>query len=715
MIIEVISFATAAVLFLLLSLVLMAGRRDQPQKILLAIASFASALWASVVSYQAAYGGLLSLSQSLELFRALAWFAFLLLMAKTTYRSSKEAAARFRVIFFGISAFILGLMMLALYRISGGSVFSLIAGNDVLAGYLLVSVGGLVIVEQLYRNTPYEYRRALKYLCLAVGGMFAYDFYLYSDAMLFQRIDGELWGARGFIHAMVVPVIAIALKRNLKWAPDKDSVNLFFISRRIAFHTTALIGAGIYLLAMGIGGYFVRILGGSWGLVAQAIFLFGAALVLAILLFSGQLRASLRVLISKNFFHYKYDYREEWLRFIHSVSSGCDENLLHLRAIRAIAQIIGSPGGLLWIRKESEIIGANKNSGDYKSIARWNMEPVQHSVSVNNSMIRFLEEQQWVLSLDEYEQEPGLYKRLANLEIPKWVQEIPDAWLIVPLILHERLLGFIILARSNDNYRHFNWEDSDLLKIAGRQVASHLVQHQASQALAEARRFDEFNKMSAYIIHDLKNLIAQLSLVVNNAAKHKNNPMFMDDAVDTVENSVDKMSRLLTRLRGGVQGDSVSQVNLPILLREIVESRKKVSSHPNMILRCYEDDIYVTADRDRLTAIMGHVIQNAQDATPQDGRIKVGVTKISDCAVIDVKDTGCGMDEAFLRARLFRPFETTKGSSGMGIGVYETREYVHAMGGEIDVKSHPGKGTRFRIKLPLSASGDVVKLVQQNR
>ncbi|MHB8551844.1 MAG: ATP-binding protein, partial [Acidiferrobacterales bacterium] len=107
-------------------------------------------------------------------------------------------------------------------------------------------------------------------------------------------------------------------------------------------------------------------------------------------------------------------------------------------------------------------------------------------------------------------------------------------------------------------------------------------------------------------------------------------------------------------------------------------------------------------NRDRLSAVIGHVIQNAREATPADGRVTVRLRADRRQVVIEVEDTGCGMDEAFIRERLFRPFETTKGNSGMGIGAYETREFVRALGGDIDVFSRPGHGTIFRLHLPLA-------------
>lgn len=691
--IEVVSFAIAALFFTVLAAVLLADRRRLAQKNVLTAAAVTSAVWAAVVAYQAAFGGLLIIAEVLELVRNLTWLAFLLVMLNAVYRASSSIAIHLQFIFGGMSLFSVGLMLLAHYRISGGDALIGIAGSDVLAGHLIIAVAGLVCVEQVYRNVPVERRRTIKYLCLGIGGMFAYDFYLYSDALLFQRVSASLWDARGFIHAMVVPVIGIAISRDSQLSLGDGGIHLF-LSRRVLFHTTALLGTGLYLLAMGAGGYYVRIHGGDWGVVAQAIFLFGAALVLAILLFSGQLRASLRVFISKHFFHYKYDYRDEWLRFIRTLSSGEPETQLRERAIKAIAQIMESPGGILWMRRDND---------QFDPVARWNMDdPVPPFERANGTLIRFLEQQEWVVNLDEYGDPLGPHKTHDGPNPPEWLLTLPRAWLVVPLILHEHLLGFVVLARPHlaPVQWNFNWEDCDLLKIAGRQAASHLAQLEASSALNQARQFEAFNRLSAYVVHDIKNLVSQLSLVVTNGAKYRHNPSFVDDMMHTVQNSVDKMNRLLTNLRAGASApESKALVEISQLVTEVVTASDV--GKPIIILDCQRQDLWTRADRDRLAAVIGHVIQNARDATPRDGRIFVRLRPGDRSAVVEVEDNGCGMDETFMRERLFRPFETTKGSSGMGIGMFETREYICSLGGSIDVNSQRGRGTTVRLHLPV--------------
>jgi putative PEP-CTERM system histidine kinase len=596
-----------------------------------------------------------------------------------------------------VASFTALLIMMVVYRIFAGPYATNFLGVDLLyAGFLLMAIAGLVMVEQIMRNAHVESRRAVKYLCIGLGVIFAYDFYLYANALLFQNLDAYLWEARGFVNAMAVPVLAVAVARDPRLSLD------IFVSRRMVFHTTALLATGLYLLAIGLGGYYIRSYGGEWSNVVQVIFLFGAALVLLVLLFSGRVRANLRVLINKHFFHYKYDYRDEWLRFIHTLSSGQPDERLRERAIYSLAEIIDSPGGALWMRQMTD---------QYVPVASWQMDvPERAVVRKNHPMIEFMATREWLIDLAEFARDPELYN---NIAIPEWLERLPHAWLVVPLIVHVHLIGFIVLAQSPAQL-HFNWEDSDLIKTAGRQAAVHLAQLEASRALAEAKQFEVCNRLSAYVMHDLKNLIAQLSLVVTNAAKHKNNPLFMEDAINTVDNSVQKMTRLLANLRSdAMQVQQAENFEISAALAEVVKMMS--SSRPVPSLDLQAEGMRLQADRDRFASIVGHLIRNAQDATPDDGRIIVRLFRRADSAIVEVQDTGMGMDKEFIRDRLFRPFESTKGKAGMGIGVYESRDYIHKLGGDIEVISRVGEGTTFRVRLPVSdISENAVKLTSQD-
>jgi putative PEP-CTERM system histidine kinase len=690
------SFSTGAFLFLVLSLVLLTGQQGRSRKNALKFASIASTVWLGM-SAVSVYYDVAFFSYLIEPLRSFAWLLFLGYVMLSAVTDTKLATRRFHKTASMVASYTALLIMMVVYRIFAGPFATNFLGIDLLyAGFLVMAIAGLVLVEQIMRNAHVESRRAVKYLCIGLGVIFAYDFYLYANALLFQNLDAYLWEARGFVNAMAVPVLGVAVARDPRLSLD------IFVSRRMVFHTTALLGTGLYLLAIGLGGYYIRAYGGEWSTVVHVIFLIGATLVLLVLLFSGRVRANLRVLINKHFFHYKYDYRDEWLRSIQTLSSGQPDERLRERAIYSLAEIIDSQGGVLWMRQMMD---------QYVPVASWQMEVSEKAViRKDHPLIQFMATREWLIDLDEYERDPELYN---NIAIPEWLEEMPRAWLVVPLIVHVHLIGFIVLARSPAQL-HFNWEDSDLIKTAGRQAAVHLAQLEASRALAEAKQFEACNRLTAYVMHDLKNLIAQLSLVVTNAAKHKNNPLFMEDAINTVDNSVQKMNRLLAHLRSDtIQAQESENIELSAVLGEVV--RLMSGGKPVPSLDVQAEGIRLKADRDRFASIIGHLIRNAQDATPDDGRIIVRLFRRPDSAIVEVQDTGAGMDKEFIRDRLFRPFDSTKGKSGMGIGVYESRDYIHKLGGDIEVISRVGEGTTFRVRLPISdVDENAVKLNSQS-
>ena len=683
--IGVVSYSTGALVFLILALVLMTGERDRPFKFSLMLASLASSIWMGFTAYSSMRGWPSIISYMLEPLRDLALFAFLVRVLSAAHFDANEAKRYFRRTMGMLTAFAALLCGMLLLRVTSPAFISVIGGLDfLLAGYLVMSVLGLVFVEQLIRNTRSESRHSVKYLCIGLGALFAFDFYLYSHALLIRGVDNSLWNARGFINAIVVPIIGIAAARDPNWSLD------IFVSRRVVFHSAALLASGVYMLAMGVGGYFIHRYGGTWGAIAQVTFLFGAILVLAVLLFSSQLRAQLRVFINKHFFHFKFEYRDEWLRFIDTLTSDEPDEKLRERAIKAHADILQCPGGAMWLYRESQ---------QYELVATWQMEcPGERcTLKPDHSLIQYLRNHEWVVNIDEFS--GGLHLH-DNVQLPEWLSEVDQAWLITPMLFHDRLYGMVLLTRPQV-VPPLNWEDYDLLRIVGRQSAAHLAQLDSTLALSQAKQFEATNRLSAYVMHDLKNLIAQLSLVVTNAAKHKNNPAFMEDAIQTVDNSVNKMNRLLAHLHSGQDPAQQSgELNACKVLGEVVKTMSSGSPCPS--LDCQATGLLIRADKDRFAAVVGHVVRNAQDATSDDGSIIVRLFKQNHQAVVEVQDTGTGMDAEFIRMRLFKPFDSTKGKSGMGIGVYETREFIRGLGGDVEVISRIDEGTTMRLRIPIS-------------
>lgn len=545
--------------------------------------------------------------------------------------------------------------------------------------WVIASIAGLVLCEQVFRSTPPDGRWAIKPLCIAVAAIFGFDLFLFSDATMMRLMDSEFWAARGIAHALPIPLLLIASARNRAWSIDVA------VSRAFVFRSSALLISGMYLLAASATGYYVRLFGGEWGKAVQVVFLSAALIVLVVLFTSGSLRARVKVYINKNFFSYRYDYREEWLRFTARLSGSEAAANVYERAIGALADLVESPSGALWMRT---------SEGMYRPAASWNVSMPSGEAPADSDFIRFLGASGWVIDLEQ--PQLSALKDQGLSDLPDWLRAMPDAWLVIPMATDDGLLGFTVLLQPRAPVE-INWEVLDLLKTAARQAASYLGHITAAEALLEARQFDAFHKMSAFVVHDLKNLSAQLSLLLSNAERHVANPEFQRDMLETVKNVVERMNRLLAQLRSGeTPVERPHLVELAPLVRRV---SKAYGNHGCALDVSVEPGVRALGHEDRLERVIGHLVQNAIEASQAQSTVRVNVHRDPDGrAAIEVADEGAGMSPQFIRDELFKPFRTTK-ASGMGIGAYESRQYVAEIGGQMTVDSAPGQGTRFVILL----------------
>ena len=677
------SYLLACVGYLVLSALLQVSWRGRALGSLAIVASFCTAIWSGISAASTVLDDFNPVFLLLsELLRDAAWFLFL--FRTLSVRDDSDAPARLPWLTpVGMAVFALcAAVLVAPFVLAPGTDIATILHETGLIIWVVISIIGLLLIEQIYRNCGPAERWSLKYLCIGLGAVFAYDFYMYADALLFKQLDFGLWSARGIVTTIAVPLIAISIARNPKFDIG------IHVSRDVVLHSVTVFGAGSYLLLMASAGYFIRFYGGSWGNVLQTAFLFGSGLLLVVLLFSDRIRRRLRVLLAKHFFSYKYDYREEWLKFTRELALSSDE--VPLRVLRAIASLVGSPAGMLW---------EFADNGSQRLLVHWGVDaPRLDSAAGLDGLVRFLESTSWVVDLDEYRRSPAAYEAL---DLPRWLLDSRDNWLVVPLLFRARAIGCVVLQHS-PSHDLINWEDRDLLKTAGLQAAGQLAQYQSDRSLVQAQQFEAFNRLSAYVVHDLKNILAQQSLIVSNADRHKHKPEFVDDVIDTVRNSVARMTRLMEQMRSGARDMAAQHVNLHAIVLAVIERRARQQPVPTLLRS--DPAIFVQADRERLLTVFGHLVQNAQDATDPAGRVSLSLQRDGDWAVLEVEDSGCGMDADFVRERLFKPFDSTKGLTGMGIGAYESREFVRSLGGDIQVRSQPGTGSIFRLVLPCEAA-----------
>jgi len=581
--------------------------------------------------------------------------------------------------------------------------------RGVYLAHVLVAVVALLLIENLFRNCGREARWSVKYLCFGLGVVFCYDFFVYAEAGLLGHLDDGVYAARGIVATIAMPLMILSVARSESWPSDVH------ISRSFVFHSATLLSAGVYLMAMAAAGYSLRVFDSPWGTVSQASFLVAALLVLAIILSSGEAQARLKSFISQNFFSYRYDYRIEWLRFIDGISDSATDLTIPERVVQALANIVGSTAGNIWVKCEEDRV--------FRAVGPWNMAGVLNEVPVVEPWIEVLAAHAGVIDLKRKEVDG---KEIFQGQLPEWLVTHPQAVMILPLVNARGLTGFVVLGEMRAP-RALDWEDFDLLKTAARQAASYIAEENAAQALAQVRRFEDFNLRFAFIVHDVKNLAAQMTLILRNAERHGDNPEFQKDMLQTVRGSVGRLRAMLEQLRNPLEPPSAKEsVDLVWLLHEVAVNWRL--QHPNLESVLPVGPVSVLGQMEQLRAVVSHLIQNALDAAGPNGKINLGLHiegvlpkarpgDIADdkrWAVITVTDDGPGMDRKFIENDLFRPLRSGK-TEGFGIGAFQARQFAREMGGSLEVDSECGCGTRILVRLPYAPSSGEMKRNEYER
>lgn len=655
------------------------GERTRPDLIGLMVASGASTLWCALA---AGLGTDHTAPILAAMTRNLALIATIFCLFAADGRSASVKPVRPLIIALVLVQLLQPVVLLIGNRISGVPDLAEAVFQARLLIDMLVAIGALMLLHNLYAGAPNALRPVLRWTGIALAGIFAFDLNLYMLAYLGGAMPELLGNIRGLFAGIMAVLFALGM--------NAAGPRVQFSPSRIAtFRTLSLVLIGGYLSAMVLVTKSLAMLGGEVARASQIVFVAAAVVGAAIALPSSRLRGWLRVTATKHLFQHRYDYRQEWLRFTRTIGhGGASCASLEERAVKALADMTESPAGLLLMPNEE---------AQLELTARWNWPTIAvPAVAGDFALSGLLEQHNLILAFDEAR--AGIDHCGETAQLPEWLLEADDVWALVPLIHFDRLVGVIVLARPRTP-RQLDWEDFDLLRVAGQQLASYLAEQAGQQALMDASRFDEFNRRIAFVMHDIKNLVSQLSLLAANAERHADNPAFRADMLVTLRNSADKLSALLARLGryGSGQVNALGPIDLVELARTMAERFK--SAHPVALTR--EATVMVMGNREALEQTLIHLVQNAIDASEPDMPVFLDVTTQGLHGTIEVVDAGAGMSPEFVRTGLFKPFVSSK-AGGFGIGAFEARELVRAMGGRIAVESREGLGTRFAVALPLA-------------
>lgn len=530
----------------------------------------------------------------------------------------------------------------------------------------------VLLAENTIRNMDEAGRWHANLPCIVVGGMAAFDLVVLADAALTGSFSAVLWNARGALWGVAPALLVLAALRDRRWRRSPA------VSREVVFHGATLLIAGAFLLGVGGVGEALRHLDPNWGGTAQVGLLAGALMAVAVALSSRSFRSRVRRSIVDNFFAARYDYRREWMRSTATLSTADAEAPAPVRAIRAIADAVDVPGGLLLTR------GAD---GALVATAFWNAPEAAVALAPEHPLHAFLAAE-------------GAVQRIAPPTPQDPLAAAGRLWLAVPLLHHrEGLTGAVLLAQPRAPFP-LDDEVLELLLTLGREVAMFLAEREAAERLADSRRLADYAKRFAFVAHDVKTVSNQLTLMLANAEANLDDPEFQRDLLTTMRASVSRINTLIARLRqeDGAAAQAAAPRPFPVMERlralargralpvELVQEGGPALPLAAMPAECFD-------------AAVTHLLDNALEASPPTVPVRVVVRPAEAALEVDIIDRGPGMSESFIRNELFRPMATSK-PGGSGIGAWQARELLANAGGRLEVLSRPGEGTTMRLRLP---------------
>jgi putative PEP-CTERM system histidine kinase len=537
---------------------------------------------------------------------------------------------------------------------------------------LLATIAVLYGLEPSLRNTRGSLRWRLKYLALGLGSIFAVRFYLLSQILLFHVVDRNSLLFRTIAFIIGELFVAVGLLRSDALRKDLT------VSRHFLYRSVTVGLCGLYLFLAGAAGWLLNALGIPEAALLGTLVLFASVMGLAALVLSESLRWRIRRYISTHFYAEKYDYRQQWRTFTADLTARITLDGLATRLLQSVTETIGARKGALYLADDIE--------GSLRLHTMLNAGPLSKTLAA--TLEDFLGRQK--------APEPRRVEDFGNGRSEQLLAG--GLTLAVPLYTPGRLIGvlFVGAERTDADYTQ---EDFDLLATLGEQAASAIETVQLSERLAQSRAFEGFNRLSSFIIHDLKNSVSALSMLTQNARERFDEPAFRVDALKTLTRTVERMQKLVGRLssRQAATEFEFESVLLEELVRDTVKSLPVAPMlRLEMVL---EPAPFIRADTDAIQRVIQNLITNAAEAMDGEGTITVRVGTQDGLVACAVTDTGCGMSEEFIRISLFVPFQTTK-KGGWGVGLYQARDIMTAHAGRIDVSSLEGRGTTVTLLFP---------------
>ena len=635
------------------------------------------------------------------------WLLFSLTYSRGNYREFLAKwrfplALAFVVPFAVIVGFQTGLLHLFLDEKDGQLLRLHFSGGarTVSAFVLIGAVLVLLHLEKTFRSAVGTMRWRIKFLILGVAIVFGAQIYIESQRLLYSEFASGLADVETGALFIGCTLITIAYLRN-----GLAEIDLY-PSQAVLQGSFTLVLAGGYLFVVGVLAQIVAELGGAGSFRTYIFLILLGTAGLALVLFSDRFRQRLQQFVSRHFARPQHDFRKTWRLMAQSMSSVLDQTTLCSTAARLMSETFNSLSVTVWVIDEKSARLTMGASTSHSHAEPCDADP---RCALRDSAIKRIRELKRPFDLETIDQEWGA--TLRTMHSPQFRKS--GNRICIPLLAGERLLGLGVLADRVDG-TPYTLEEVDLLECIGNQTAAGLLNLRLSDELVLAKQLEAFQTMSAFFVHDLKNVVSGLSLTLQNLPIHFDDPVFREDALRGISTTVNRINHLVGRLsvlKNKIELRPVES-DLNQLVAETVDSLQWV---PDVkLVKVLNPLPNIVADPERLQNVVTNLLLNAREVLGKGGQVRVETSQLNGCAVLAVSDNGCGMSSLFVRDSLFRPFRTTK-KDGLGIGLYQSRMIVEAHRGSIQVESEPGKGTTFRVILPLACTEPSATEPQPNR
>ena len=560
------------------------------------------------------------------------------------------------------------------------------AGGRYFFVYIILGIMvSLIHLENTLRSSTGSKRWQIKYVILGVGAILAFFIYLSSQALLFSELNIEFIPLISSVILLSVSVMAVFIVRHRQMDVD------IFISRYVIYNSLTILIVGAYLFLIGIIAQGIRYFNVPLDYFITSLFIFASILFLAAILFSASLRRRIQLFINRHFYSHKYEFRDRWIESIERISTkgSVDE------VIKIFTEMV------------SETMEPSQ-------IYLWRYDPLsQNYISFNEGLAeecKRINQSHPLIRLIRSSKEPFLINnpenKINSLEGSNkdidFLLSKTGAVLCSPLIADDEVIGFILQGKdiAGESYEQ---DDFQLLKALSTQAAVQIKNIRLANDLISAKEVEAFGRMSSFIMHDLKNLTNSLSLVSQNARNNINNPEFQKDAIKTIDSTVNRMKGLIGKLSATVhRGLEINKekVDIKSLIDSAIKRLPLTKNKDAAIINEINSIPQISVDSDAMEMVFFNLISNAYEAVGKDGRIIVQSSLSNGNVCITISDNGAGMSKEFMERELFKSFKTTK-KSGFGIGLFQCKAIVEAHGGGIEVESEEGKGTTFKVRLPV--------------